>query len=216
MDNQIFEPKSTPALNATPILSVRDANKMSKITERESLHIAILESMPRDGSGVELGDLRHDVLALTDAVHYYVDSQSNSYPNSAFGAAKQQWSQYTWGWIDRDPVSGLIIYVDDGLDQAMDKFNTPRFKECRDIMVRARDDQGSIVINDQSDVPEPVAAPDVKEPQDVKEPVTAPDVDLLADLIISRTGQSVEDMIRQEIKDKVDQIDRLKQILEIL
>ena len=185
---------------ATASLSVRDANKISKRTERDLIHIAILELMPRDGSGIALKDLREGIKVLTDPVQPYASSRSNSYPNGSIGAAKQQWSQYTWGLIDRDPVTDLLIYVDGGLDRALDRFDTPTFRECRDIMIKVRDHQEPAVF-EPAEVPEPIAACNVKEPT--------------ADVVTKDQDVDLANMIQQQINVKLEEIERLKKMLAV-
>ena len=197
MLNQNVEPKATLALN--------DWSKsiLSRITERQMIHAALLELMPRDGSGVELKDLLDDVQALTDPVRPYVSKQSKSYPNNALRAAKQQWSccpHQGRGWIDKDPETGLWSYLDGGLEQAKEKYDHPIFRDCIAIMLKVHNYQEPAVF-EPAEVPEPIAACNVKEPT--------------ADVVTKDQDPDLADMIQQQINIKLEEIERLKKMLAL-
>ena len=208
----MFEPNASPVLNNSDLLI------LGRTTERMTVHIAMLASMPSDGSPIALRDLLHDMQQLTDPVHDHVVNQTGGYPNSPLRMVKRIWSCDSYmgrGWIDKDPVTGLWSYADGGLDQASHQYCTPRCVEVLNIMIKARDHRvdvdtpiKAVVEPIKVEVVEPIAAQDVK-------PATAEVVTAtINDVVAKTTGLSVEDMIRQQIKDNEDHIVRLKQILK--
>ena len=208
MLNQKIEPKATPVLNDD------DRQILSTITERRTAQIAMLECMPRDGSPIALRTLIYDMEQLTDPVHPYVTDHTEGYPSMALRMVKRKWScchHQGRGWINKDPVTDLWSYLDGGLDQALDEHDTPENRMILDIMIRARDHQADIDVPN-NEVVDPLEACVIEKPTEVVK--TTPVAEPTADVETKITGPSVEDIIRQQIQDNYDNIDRLKQILK--